>query len=69
MRKDLYPQIIYLLLQAMVEEHKKAGLFERAEEFPTPLDSEFVVAESARFLQKRFFLFIPIPAVLDGHPC
>jgi TRAP transporter TAXI family solute receptor len=46
-RKDLHPQIIYLLLQAMVEEHKKAGLFERAEEFPAPLDSEFVVAESA----------------------
>ena len=64
-RKDLHPQIIYLLLQAMVEEYKKAGLFERAEEFPTPLDSEFVVAESAVDFYKNgsSFLYRSLPLV------
>ena len=65
-RKDLHPQIIYLLLQAMVEEHKKAGLFERAEEFPTPLDSEFVVAESAVDFYKNgsSFLYRSLPLMV-----
>lgn len=68
-RKDLHPQIIYLLLQAMVEEHKKAGLFERAEEFPTPLDSEFVVAESALDFYKNgsSFLYRSLPFWMVTH--
>jgi len=68
-RKDLHPQIIYLLLQAMVEEHKKAGLFERAEEFPTPLDSEFVVAESAVDFYKNgsSFLYRSLPFWMVTH--
>jgi len=68
-RKDLHPQIIYLLLQAMVEEHKKAGLFERAEEFPTPLDSEFVVAESAIDFYKNgsSFLYRSLPFWMVTH--
>ena len=68
-RKDLHPQIIYLLLQAMVEEHKKAGLFERAEEFPAPLDSEFVVAESAIDFYKNgsSFLYRSLPFWMVTH--
>ena len=68
-RKDLHPQIIYLLLQAMVEEHKKAGLFERAEEFPTPLDSEFVVAEGAIDFYKNgsSFLYRSLPFWMVTH--
>jgi TRAP transporter TAXI family solute receptor len=68
-RKDLHPQIIYLLLQAMVEEHKKAGLFERAEEFPTPVDSEFAVAESAVDFYKNgsSFLYRSLPFWMVTH--
>jgi TRAP transporter TAXI family solute receptor len=46
-RKDIHPQIIQLLLQAMSDENKKAGIFERAGEFPSPVDADFVVDENA----------------------
>jgi hypothetical protein len=53
----------------MVEEHKKAGLFERAEEFPAPLDSEFVVAESAIDFYKNgsSFLYRSLPFWMVTH--
>jgi uncharacterized protein len=47
-RKDLHPQIVYLLTQALVEAHSGAGLFQRAGEFPTQTDPEYPMAETAR---------------------
>jgi TRAP transporter TAXI family solute receptor len=47
-RKDLHPQIIYLLAQALMEVHGEAGLFQRAGEFPTQTDPEYPMSESAR---------------------
>jgi TRAP-type uncharacterized transport system substrate-binding protein len=46
-RKDLHPEIIYLLAQAMKEVHGEAGIFQSAGEFPTINDPEFPVAEEA----------------------
>ena len=46
-RKDLHPHIIHLLAKALAEEHRKPGLFERAGEFPTTIDSEFDVSDIA----------------------
>jgi TRAP transporter TAXI family solute receptor len=62
-RKDLHPHIIHLLLQAMSEVHKKAGLFERSGEFPTAVDPDFVVAESAVDFYKNgaSFLYRHLP--------
>lgn len=47
-RKDLHPQIISLLAQALMEVHGEAGLFQRAGEFPTLTDPEYPMAEGAR---------------------
>ena len=47
-RKDLHPQIVSLLAQALMEVHGEAGLFQRAGEFPTLTDPEYPMAESAR---------------------
>lgn len=47
-RENLHPQLIYLLAQALQEEHGKAGIFQKAGEFPTQTDPEFSVAEEAR---------------------
>jgi TRAP transporter TAXI family solute receptor len=46
-RKDLHPQIIYLLVQALKEVHGGAGVFHRAGDFPTQFDPEYPLAESA----------------------
>lgn len=34
-RKDLHPQLVYLLAQTLSEEHGGAGIFQRAGDFPT----------------------------------
>jgi hypothetical protein len=47
-RKDLHPELIYLLAQTLQEKHGGAGIFQRAGEFPTQTDPEFAVAEEAR---------------------
>jgi hypothetical protein len=47
-RKDLHPDLVYLLAQTLVEEHSAAGIFQRAGDFPTQTDPEFPVAEEAR---------------------
>jgi hypothetical protein len=47
-RKDLHPQLVYLLAQALMAEHSPAGLFHRAGDFPTQTDPEFPIAEEAR---------------------
>jgi TRAP-type uncharacterized transport system substrate-binding protein len=46
-RKELHPELIYLLAQALKEEHSGAGIFQRAGEFPSVNDPEFPVAEEA----------------------
>ena len=46
-RKDLHPELIYLLAQTLQEEHSGAGIFQRAGEFPSVNDPEFPVAEEA----------------------
>jgi hypothetical protein len=52
-RKDLHPELVYLLAQTLVEEHGAAGVFHRAGEFPTQSDPEFTVAEEARDFYKN----------------
>jgi hypothetical protein len=52
-RKDLHPELIYLLAQTMQEEHSGAGIFQRAGDFPTQTDPEFSVAEEARDFYKN----------------
>src|SRR5262249_53430245 len=47
MRKDLHSDIKLLLAQVAMEIHGGAGVFQRAGEFPTPIDPEFPVAEEA----------------------
>jgi len=46
-RSDLHPELVYLLLQAMVEVHGQPGLFQRAGEFPMPSDPEYPMAPNA----------------------
>jgi TRAP-type uncharacterized transport system substrate-binding protein len=46
-RKTLHPELIYLLAQAISEEHRGAGVFQRAGDFPTVTDPEFPVAQNA----------------------
>lgn len=47
-RKELHPELIYLLAQTLQEEHGGDGIFQHAGEFPTQTDPEFPVAEEAR---------------------
>lgn len=47
-RKDLHPELVYLLAQALSEVHGGVGIFQRAGDFPTQTDPEFPIAESAR---------------------
>ena len=51
-RKDLHPELIYLLAKTMQEEHSRAGIFNRVGEFPSVNDPEFPVAEEARDFYK-----------------
>jgi len=46
-RKDLHPELVYLLARTMQEEHSGAGIFQRAGEFPSTNDPEFPMAEEA----------------------
>lgn len=46
-RKDLHPELIYLLAQTMKEVHGGAGIFQSAGEFPSVNDPEFPMAEEA----------------------
>jgi hypothetical protein len=57
-RKDLNPHVVILLLQAILQEHKKPEIFERAGEFPSPVDPEFVVADSAMDFYKNGSSFL-----------
>jgi hypothetical protein len=46
-RKDIHPALISLLAQAIIEEHGKPGVFQKAGEFPTRIDPEYPMSESA----------------------
>jgi len=52
-RKELHPELIYLLAQTLQEEHGGDGIFQHAGEFPTQTDPEFPVAEEARDFYKN----------------
>jgi len=46
-RKDLHPELIYLLAQVVKEVHSGGGVFQRPGEFPSLTDPEFPMAEEA----------------------
>ena len=46
-RKELHPELIYLLAQTMKEIHGGAGVFQTVGEFPSVNDPEFPMAEEA----------------------
>jgi uncharacterized protein len=46
-RKELHPELIYLLARTLQEVHGGPGIFQRAGEFPTQTDPEFPMAEEA----------------------
>jgi TRAP-type uncharacterized transport system substrate-binding protein len=46
-RADLHPEMIYLLAQAMKDEHSLGGIFHRTGDFPTQTDPEFPMSEVA----------------------
>jgi len=46
-RADLHPEMIYLLAQAMKDEHSPGGIFHRTGDFPTQTDPEFPMSEVA----------------------
>ena len=50
-REDLHPALAYLLLEAAVEVHGTPGLFHQPGEFPTPLATDWPLADEA----KRYF--------------
>lgn len=52
-RKELHPELIYLLAQTLQEVHGNAGVFQKAGEFPTQTDPEYPVAEEARDFYKN----------------
>jgi TRAP transporter TAXI family solute receptor len=45
--KDLHPEIVRLLAQALVEVHGSVDIFQRAGEFPTQIDPEYSFSEAA----------------------
>ncbi|HEX6005314.1 MAG TPA: TAXI family TRAP transporter solute-binding subunit [Burkholderiales bacterium] len=47
-RESLHPALAVLLIQAAIEVHGHAGLFQRAGEFPAPKPSEFPLSEEAK---------------------
>jgi TRAP-type uncharacterized transport system substrate-binding protein len=51
-RSDIHPAFVDLLAGVMFEEHSEAGLFQQAGEFPTSIDPEYQVAQSARDFYK-----------------
>ena len=52
-RKELHPELIYLLARTLKEVHGGAGVLQRAGEFPTQTDPEFPMAEEARDYYKN----------------
>jgi hypothetical protein len=46
-RKDLHPELKYLLAQVLKEEHSGGGVFQRPGDFPSIIDPELPMAEEA----------------------
>lgn len=69
-RGDLHPEIVQLLLQAMVETHGARGVFQRSGEFPNSADTEYPVAPAAidfykngpSFMQRHLPLWLSVHA-------
>jgi TRAP-type uncharacterized transport system substrate-binding protein len=51
-RKDLHPALQYLLLQAAIEIHSRAGIFQRAGEFPAPEEIDLPLSDEARHIYR-----------------
>jgi TRAP transporter TAXI family solute receptor len=68
-RSDVHPEIVYLLLKAMVAEHSEPGIFQRAGEFPKSTDPEYPLAESAVEFYKNgpSFMQRHVPLWLSVH--
>ena len=68
-RSDLHPEIVYLLLKAMVAEHSEPGIFHGAGEFPKSTDLEYPLAESAVEFYKNgpSFMQRHVPLWLSVH--
>ena len=52
-RSDLHPEIVALMLQAMVEAHGARAIFQRSGEFPNGTDTEYPVAPAATDFYKN----------------
>jgi TRAP-type uncharacterized transport system substrate-binding protein len=52
-RSDLHPEIVPLMLQAMVEAHGAREIFQRSGEFPNGIDTEYPVAPAATDFYKN----------------
>jgi TRAP-type uncharacterized transport system substrate-binding protein len=73
-RNDVHPALQYLLLHAAMEVHSRAGMFQRAGEFPSPERIDLPISDEARtmyrsgpsFLQRRlpFWLAVLVQRVL-----
>jgi TRAP-type uncharacterized transport system substrate-binding protein len=69
-RSDLHPAFVNLLLETMQQVHGRAGIFQRAGEFPRPTDTDYPVAASAidfykngpSFLERHLPLWLTIHA-------
>jgi hypothetical protein len=69
-RSDLHPEIVQLLLQAMVEVHGGSNIFQRVGEFPNAIDVEYPVAPAAidfykngpSFMQRHLPLWLSVHA-------
>jgi TRAP transporter TAXI family solute receptor len=69
-RSDLHPEIVQLLLQAMVETHRGREIFQRSREFPNSTDTEYPVAPTAMdfyrngpsFMQRYLPLWLSVHA-------
>jgi len=68
-RSDLHPEIVQLLLQAMVETHRGPEIFQRPGEFPNPADTEYPVAPTAIDFYKNgpSFMQRHVPLWLTVH--
>ena len=47
-REDAHPALLLLLLQAMREVHREAGIFQKAGEFPAPREGDFPLSDEAQ---------------------
>jgi len=68
-RRDIHPALIDLLAQTIAEAHGKPGIFQKAGEFPTQIDPEYPVAQSARDFYRNgpSFLHRYLPFWMTGY--